>query len=125
MKLSARIAIVLVFLIFVVGLFALLVNVSEALIKTKLCVDLNKSSFSHVICDLNSSYVELLGTTFEVGETSRIEVETLLDHYWVRTSQDGSGTVSDYYQFNARFLGPPVVFTFDNNDLLMDMRVGE
>ncbi len=125
MKLFGRIVAAFSLLIFTIGLFVFLVNISESMVKTKLCVDLGKNSYSHLICDLKGSYLDLLETTFEIGETTRVDVRTLLDEYWVASRQAGSGMMSDIYQFNVRFLGPPAVFTFDDNDVLMELRVGD
>lgn len=120
MKSTKRIAIALALLITTALLAVFLVYVSETLIKTKLCLDLRRGSISKLVCHPTDSYSELLRGSFHVGVTTRVQVRNMLNEYWVASSD-----LSDTYEFNAFFLPGEAVFTFDEDNVLVDVQVSE
>lgn len=120
MKSFRRIAFALTFLTVTALLAVFLVYVSETLVKTKLCLDLRRSSISKLVCHPTDSYSELLRGSFHVGVTTRVQVRTMLSEYWV-----ASGELSDTYEFNAFFLPGEAVFIFDEDNVLRDFQVKE
>lgn len=97
-----------------------LVYVSETLVKTKLCLDLRRSSISKLVCHPTDSYSDLLRGSFHVGVTTRLQVRNMLSGYWVASS-----VLSDTYEFNAFFLPGEAVFIFDEDNVLVEIQVSE
>ncbi len=91
-------------------------------------MDLGRGPSSGNACNLNSSYLDLLESSFKVGVTTRVEVRRSLNNYWIGSGDaktPDSDSVSDSYRIGVPFLDGPVVVAFDENGVLLDIRTDD